>query len=106
MRLYQERGCQLLETRWRGAFDGRKGGEIDLILQSGETLIFAEVKKSRDLSTAALRITPQQIQRLRHSAAAYLETQPKGQLTCSRLDAVLIDGAGNGEILENALAFL
>ncbi len=96
-RHYAGAGHALLETRWRG-----KGGEIDLILQDGEGLIFVEVKKARDFAVAAQRITQRQIARICSAASEYLGRMPRGQLTDVRFDVALVDATGRVEVIENA----
>lgn len=96
-RAYLARGYALAETRWRGPH-----GEIDLIFRNGEEVIFAEVKSSSTRDRAAARILPAQMQRVMASAAVFLDGEPKGQLTETRLDVVLVWGAGDVEIIENA----
>ena len=94
---YEQRGYSLAEHRWRGA-----GGEIDLIFRQGEALVFVEVKRSKTSARAAARITQTQIERIYASAGQFLDTEPAGQLTESRFDVALVDGAGRIEIIENA----
>ncbi|AZV79535.1 hypothetical protein EBB79_17760 [Parasedimentitalea marina] len=94
---YEARGYSLAERRWRGA-----GGEIDLIFRSGAALVFVEVKHSKTRARAALRITEAQMRRIYASAGQYLDNEPAGQLTESRFDVALVDGAGQIEIIENA----
>ena len=96
-RHYETRGYRVAERRWRGA-----GGEIDLILQGPDGLVFVEVKHSRTSAAAALRITPRQVERIYASAGQYLETQPQGQLTPVRFDAALVNATGAVEVIENA----
>ena len=83
--------------RWRGA-----GGEIDLIAEDGEGLIFIEVKKARSHAQAAERLSRRQIDRIHASAAEYLGRMPLGQLTDCRFDVALVDEGGRVEIIENA----
>jgi len=64
---YQRVGAQILAKRWRGA-----GGEIDLIVQLGDTIIFAEVKAAQTHDIAAERISTRQAQRICASAQTYL----------------------------------
>ncbi len=96
-RAYLARGYALAQTRWRGPH-----GEIDLIFRNGEEVIFAEVKSSSTRDRAAARILPAQMQRVMASAAVFLDGEPKGQLTETRLDVVLVWGAGEVEIIDNA----
>lgn len=94
---YRRGGHLLRNRRWRG-----KGGEIDLVVEDGEGLIFVEVKKARDFARAAERITARQLRRIYDAAAEYLGQMPLGLNTPSRFDVALVDGAGRIEILENA----
>ena len=96
-RIYQARGAQVLETRWRG-----QGGEIDMIFQDGPEVVFCEVKKARDFDTALSRLRPQQIQRIHDAAAEYLATVPDGQLAQVRFDLAIVDATGHAQIPENA----
>lgn len=96
-RHYENRGYTVAERRWRG-----QGGEIDLILQGPDGLVFVEVKHSSTSAAAAQRITPRQAERIYASAGQYLENEPQGQLTPVRFDAALVDGTGAVEIIENA----
>ena len=94
---YERRGFTIAHQRWRG-----KSGEIDLIVQDGEGLIFIEVKQSRSFDRAALRLSPAQIGRIYNCAAEYLGTQPRGSLTEVRFDVALVNGHGETQIIENA----
>jgi len=96
-RYYEQRGYCVADRRWRGA-----GGEIDLILRDGAGLVFVEVKQSKTRARAAAHITRAQMQRIYASAGQYLEGEPAGQLTETRFDVALVDGAGQVEIIENA----
>jgi putative endonuclease len=96
-RAYGEHGCAVLQTRWRG-----RGGEIDLILDEAGTVVFVEVKKAKDFSSAAARIGPRQTARLMRAAEEYLGGLPNGALTDCRFDAALVDDVGRVQIVENA----
>jgi putative endonuclease len=97
-RLYQSRGFDLLEERWRG-----RAGEIDLIFQKGGEIVFVEVKASKSFAKAATHLGAKQMVRLCASAEGYIGCLPKGLLTPMRIDLALVDGVGQVEILENAL---
>ncbi|SMR81592.1 putative endonuclease [Aliiroseovarius halocynthiae] len=97
-RIYKGRGQQVVGRRWRG-----KRGEIDLIVRNRDEVIFVEVKKSRDFLRAAEALSAAQIKRLYQTAAEFLCDEPKGDLTPSRFDVALVNGAGEVQILENAL---
>ncbi len=94
---YERRGYRVRQRRWRG-----RGGEIDLIAQNAQGLVFVEVKKSDSFEKAAARITRRQMDRITASAAQFLEGEPNGQLTDMRFDAALVDGTGAVQIIENA----
>lgn len=93
---YAERGLTIAARRWRGS-----AGEIDLVARDGEALIFIEVKKSRDFSRAAERLSSRQIARICAAASEFVAREPKGQLTEMRLDLAMVDGAGRVRVLEN-----
>jgi len=98
-RLYERAGNVLVARRWRG-----RGGEIDLILRDGAQVIFVEVKQSRTHEQAAAHLSPAQVARIYAAASEFVEGEPLGQLTDVRLDAALVDGAGQIEILQNFAA--
>ena len=94
---FARKGQAILAKRWRGS-----GGEIDVIAQDGEGVVFVEVKKSKTHTKAAQRITHQQMQRIYSTGAEFLETMPKGQLTDVRIDVALVDEVGRVNVIENA----
>ena len=97
-RRYQASGATLCAQRWRGT-----GGEIDLIAEEGDTVVFIEVKKARDFARAAYRLSAAQIGRLYATAEEYLGTLPNGGLRNARFDVALLNAQGECEIIENAL---
>lgn len=94
---YEKRGYPTAQKRWRGS-----AGEVDLIAADGDGLIFIEVKKSRSFDRAATRVTPRQMERVYNTAAEYLATMPRGQLTDVRFDVAMINDHGQIKIIENA----
>ncbi len=94
--LFARKGMATLAKRWRGS-----AGEIDVIVQDGDGVVFIEVKKSKTHGGAALRVTPKQLQRIYTTGAEFLETMPKGQLTDVRVDVALIDEVGRVDVIEN-----
>ncbi|MBV2359962.1 YraN family protein [Thalassococcus sp. CAU 1522] len=96
---YQRRGYRVARQRWRG-----KGGELDLVLEDGDGLVFVEVKASRDFDRAVARVTPRQQARLCRAAEEFLGGMPRGSLTPVRFDVALVDGRGAIRVIENALA--
>lgn len=68
-RWYEHHGYEVLERNWR-----RREGEVDLIVRSGRTVAFCEVKaRSSDrFGTGAEAVVPAKQQRLRRLAARWL----------------------------------
>lgn len=97
VRCYVSQGARCLAQRWRNA-----AGEIDLIFADGHDIVFVEVKASRSFDDAAAQLLPKQMARIFKSAEVFLETQPAGSLTPSRIDVALVDGHGQVRIIENA----
>ncbi|MEM6890699.1 MAG: YraN family protein [Pseudomonadota bacterium] len=98
IRLYRSRGHALLAHRWRGA-----AGELDVVMRAGGTVVFVEVKHSKNFPGAAASLTERQIGRLLTAASEFLGSEPAGLLTDARFDLALVDGTGEIEIHENAL---
>ena len=83
----RRRGLTAVEENFRC-----KGGEIDLIMRDGDTLVFVEVRQRADRAHggAAASITPAKIRRLVRAAQFYLLRFPVTP-PC-RFDVVAIDG--------------
>lgn len=83
----QQQGLQLIERNFLC-----KGGEIDLIMQHGATLVFVEVRKRahRDFGGAAASITAAKQRRLICAAQVYLQRY-RLPPPC-RFDVIAIDG--------------
>jgi len=79
-----------------------KGGEIDLVMKDGATLVFVEVRQraDREHGGAAASITPAKIRRLVRAAQVYLLRFPITP-PC-RFDVIAIDGT-HIEWLRNAI---
>ena len=97
----QNQGLKLLQQNYRCRY-----GEIDLILQDGKTLVFAEVRlrTRNDFGGAAASITASKQTKLVRTAQHYLATLAR--IPTCRFDAVLlqsIDGS-NIEWLRNAFS--
>lgn len=80
-----------------------RGGEIDLIMKSGELIVFIEVRqrKSSRYGSAAASITPQKLARLRKTALHYLVTTFKRDDLAVRFDAVFLEGTQERYKLEH-----
>lgn len=94
-------GHSVLARRWRG-----RRGEIDLILQDGDGLVFVEVKQSRDFDAALSHVTPAQVRRLYATGEEFLGTLHNGSLMDVRFDVALVDGRGDVRILEHAFGHM
>lgn len=100
----QQQGRQLEEAAWRFlATQGHRWiaqnvtcrlGEIDLISQEGNQLIFTEVRwRSRsDYGGAAASVTARKQQRIRHAARFFLMHHPQWQRWPMRFDVIAYDG--------------
>jgi putative endonuclease len=77
-------------------------GEIDLILEDGETLVFVEVRQRRNarFGSAAESITGRKQDKLVAAARHYLARQKA--LPACRFDAVLVDAQGRIEWIRDA----
>lgn len=71
---------------------GSGAGEIDIIAEKKQTLVFIEVKARGDFASAAEAITPQQQQRIFNGAEAFIAFNPKFANHALRFDAILFDG--------------
>ena len=81
-------GYAVLARRYR-----TNHGEIDIIAQDGDTLVFVEVKSrtSADCGTAAEAVTRDKQRRLASMAADYLARNNLSDVPC-RFDVIAIDG--------------
>jgi len=99
-RNYAARGGLVAERRWRG-----EGGEIDIVVETAEEVVFVEVKQSSSFDRAAEAITPRQVSRIMAAAAEYVGRFATGMSTPMRFDLALVNGRGEVRILENAFGF-
>jgi putative endonuclease len=96
---YAAGGYQVVARRWRS-----DAGEIDLILRKNDNVIFVEVKAARTLANAAHALSPRQAQRIYSSAEIFLDGEPLGLATPSRIDVALVAANGTLEVLENVVS--
>jgi putative endonuclease len=91
------KGLELVERNFRC-----KGGEIDLVVRDGKTLVFVEVRQraGRDFGGAAASVTPAKQRRLIIAAQVFLQRY-KMPPPC-RFDVIAIDGP-NMDWLRNAI---
>jgi putative endonuclease len=86
----ERRGYAILERRYRS-----RHGEIDIIAQDGETIVFVEVKArtTAEHGTAAEAVTLGKQRKLVSMAVDYLSRHGLHDRAC-RFDVVAIDGEG------------
>ncbi len=84
-------GYRCLDRRYR-----RPGGEIDLVMRQGETLVFVEVKtrSGHSLAPAEAWLGPAQLRRLRRLAVQWLAEHPGQAPGDLRFDVVAVEYAG------------
>jgi putative endonuclease len=84
--LLRASGMRLLERNWRC-----RHGEIDLIAEEGDTVVFAEVRQrsSNGFGGAAESITSAKRDRLLAAARLYLSLRPEAHC---RFDVFLVEG--------------
>ena len=80
-----------------------RGGEIDLVMRDGDTLVFVEVRYRRGdrFGGALASIDRRKQARLLHAAAHYL--QRRAVRAPARIDVVALDGDGRIEWIQNAI---
>ncbi len=84
----QRQGLRLIQQNFRG-----RQGEIDIIMQQDNHLIFVEVRQRsrRHYGSALESITPQKQQRIIQTALYYLQRHPQHQNYPCRFDVVAIE---------------
>jgi putative endonuclease len=96
-RRYRAEGGRLRASRWRCP-----EGELDLVVEFPDLIVFVEVKARR--RGAAEAVTPRQWARIGRAAARWLAESTDGATPC-RFDLALFDRAGRVERIENARSF-
>ena len=79
------KGYRLLARRFAAA-----GGEIDLIVARGDTIVFVEVKARADLNAALVAIDAPKRRRISRAARAWLARHPWAAHKTLRADAVFL----------------
>ena len=97
----QAKGLTLIERNFR--VRGGTGGEIDLVMQDGATLVFVEVRARSEgaqagrFGGAVASLTAGKLSRLQRAVEHYLaRVSGTRQLPLCRVDAVLMDGDATG----------
>lgn len=89
----QQAGLALTTRNYRSPF-----GEIDLVMQERDTLVFVEVRyrSSDDFGTPAETVDARKQARLRATAEHYLQNTPRASKKACRFDIVALTGNGEG----------
>jgi putative endonuclease len=89
----QQAGLTLTTRNYRSAY-----GEIDLIMQERDTLVFVEVRyrASMDFGSPAETVDARKQGRLRATAEYYLQNTPQASKKPCRFDIVALTGDGEG----------
>lgn len=87
LRFLNSRGLKLIESNFRCRF-----GEIDLIMDDGEYVVFVEVRfrKNANFGGAAASIGATKMRRLRSTAEYYLQNNPPARRRPCRFDVILV----------------
>jgi len=95
----QQKGLKLIAQNYRGRF-----GEIDLIMQDGDVLVFVEVRlrSNADFGGAAASVDARKQQRIIRTAHQYLASLAR--MPPCRFDVMLMDDVHgmNAQWLKNA----
>ncbi len=93
-RFLTDKGYRILDRNWHAPH-----GELDIVAQDGETLVFVEVKARRrhDFGRPEEAITPAKQRKLRETAWAYLQVHDLVEADF-RFDVVALDQARSGEV--------
>ena len=85
----QQQGLRLIEKNFNC-----KCGEIDLIMQHNDSLVFVEVRyrRNNNFGSAAESVTPNKQRKLLNTAALYLQQNPAYNNQPARFDIVSITG--------------
>lgn len=90
----ERNGYRFITANWRC-----RGGELDLVMRQGETLVFVEVKTRHGdrLGAAEEAVLPRKVDQLLRAAQYYLQTRPDLADAFWRIDlvAVTLDDAGD-----------
>ena len=100
--MYRRKGASILGQRVR-----TPEGELDLVVKSGDKLVFIEVKKRRHTQSFDSPISRNQWCRLEKAALHYMMdiVNDTGVQPSCRFDVALMGSDGSVEIIENARSF-
>ena len=98
-RWYERRGYEVVARNWRC-----REGELDLVVRSGRTYVFCEVKTRRSTAFGAPveAVTRDKQMRIRRLAARWLEDGAPGPAKDIRFDVASVLGPREVEVVEGA----
>lgn len=79
-------GYTIVTRRYRVGYK-----EIDIVALDGDTLVFVEVKHTRDSTPPEAKVTAQKLKNMREAAKGYFEQTGQPDMR-SRFDLIAIDG--------------
>ena len=91
------KGYEILDSNWQC-----KIGEIDLIARLGRIIVFVEVKTSRTIDAAILRISEGQRRRIANSAQLWIRENAFDPKFLFRFDAILVGSDQKLQHIEGA----
>ena len=93
----ESRGLRLLERNYRC-----RGGEIDLVMLDGDSLVLVEVRlrTSGGHGGAAASVGTRKQRRFAHAARHLLATRPQYRTLRARFDVVALDSSGRADELQ------
>lgn len=99
LRYLQTQGLKLVARNYRC-----KGGELDLVMRDGETLVIAEVRKRANPSfgSAAESVDARKQARIIHAAQLFLAERAEFADSAVRFDVVAMDASDHIEWLQAA----
>ncbi len=83
--LLKLKGYKILAHRYK-----TKVGEIDIIAQKRDTIIFVEVKSRKNEEKCIIAITQKQLHRIQNASQIFLQNNPALQECFSRYDVILV----------------
>lgn len=96
-RHYRAQGYVLAARRWRGL-----SGEIDVVFEARDEVVFVEVKQARTHELAAERLGRAQVLRIHAASEEYVQNVLGRPFIDRQYHLALVDGQGSIAVLEDA----
>lgn len=94
--LLRQAGWQILERRYK-----TKQGEIDLIAERDQTIVFVEVKARRGVEEGLFAITPRSQRRIANAAREWVSLHDDVVGKTLRFDAIILPKCGEAQHFPN-----